>query len=390
MERSLRIAVVLLLGAMAPAQDWFAEQNAHRARLAVLRTRVTAGDASVLDELITVLKADTYPSIRHEAVELLGEMHGPRVFEALRDALTRDQQARTKKRIVASFGTCGDARAFELLVELLQQPDVRADAAGALGALADPRGFGALAALWQRLPEDAEVQRQAAVSLLKLDEKRAQPMLLARLARDPRASEPLARALKDRKDPEVRRTFRALLGASESRQRNAAFDALLESLPLQGGDDEDAKALIGYWERLQGADGHRREWVAFTLGWTRSKAAAQWTCATLVKEKDHATKARLLEALGRLGEPRAIASLAPFLYERPERVLTCSVRFAPEYVPLQEVAAWSITMLRDGHGSPPAQWNPWGYSPDVSVGDSESVRAWWEAHREDPRWSFPR
>ena len=418
---ALRPAIVaLFFAAVVAAQDrwspeWRAEQRAHRDKLAAIRSSVKAGETTHLPDLLAILAADTYPSIRQEVVDLLGGLRDPRVFVALHEALGREQGPSTRRRIVAALGACGDPRALPVLVGLLEDKKLRAEsmvllgelgdpralpalleslgdeklrtyAAGVLGVLGDRRAYRDIERLWVSAPEDAELQRCGARALLQLNAPRALPLVLARLANDPRTAQPLARALEDRDEPEVRRAFLALLGSAERVQRNAAFDALLGIIPTRGGDDADAAALMGYWQRLEVRDADHRQWVAIVIGHTNSKAAAQWACVALEKEKDHATKARLLEALGRLGEPRAIATIAPFLYVRPKREATCSMRFAPENVALHYVAAWSIAMLRDGPYAGSEEWDPLS----LPVADSEPIRAWWESQGDDPRWSFGR
>ena len=123
---AVRIAIVaLFLGTIVAAQDWLlpewrAEQRAHMEKLAAIRPSVKAGETTHLPDLLAILAADTYPSIRHEVLELLGRLRDPRVFVALHEAFARDQIPSTRRRVVAAFGACGDARGLPVLLGLLE------------------------------------------------------------------------------------------------------------------------------------------------------------------------------------------------------------------------------------------------------------------------------
>jgi len=137
----------------------------------------------VVPELIVVLQDQRKdPEVRKNAAEALGKIKDPRAVEPLIEAL-KDKDFRVRWNAAEALGEIGDPKAVKPLIAALKDKDstVRLYAAEALGKIKDPRAVEPLITALK--DEYSEVRWHAAWSLGEIQ--------------DPRAVEPLIEALKD-------------------------------------------------------------------------------------------------------------------------------------------------------------------------------------------------
>jgi HEAT repeat protein len=96
------------------------------------------------EELIKALQFPDDPNVRFEAASALGNIGDPEFVEPLIQAL--DDNKRIKEVAIRSLGRIGDSQAVEPLEEALQDEDweIRSMAAKSLGQIEDPRATPAL------------------------------------------------------------------------------------------------------------------------------------------------------------------------------------------------------------------------------------------------------
>lgn len=132
-------------------------------------------------DLVCLLQ-DRCPLVRVSAAYALGRNPCAQAVEPLIDALRQDWNGYVRKGVVWALGNCCDNRAFGPLVEALitDIPAVRLWAASALGQLGDPLAFNALVEALRR-DELAVVRSNCAWALGKLEDMRAVPYLIEAL-----------------------------------------------------------------------------------------------------------------------------------------------------------------------------------------------------------------
>jgi HEAT repeat protein/beta-lactamase regulating signal transducer with metallopeptidase domain len=211
-------------------------------------------------EPLSAALGDEDDSVREQAAWALGMTRDERGVEALLRA-ARDTRPNVREQAVWSLGMIQDERATESLVAALrdEDPDVREQAAWALGMARSSRAVEGLTAALE--DEDSDVREQAAWAL--------------GMIRDERATTALGGALKD-EDSDVREQAAWALGMLRS---ESAVNALIESL-----HDEDPDV---------------REQAAWALGMIRDPLAKDALTAAL-QDEDPDVREQATWALGML------------------------------------------------------------------------------------------
>jgi len=241
-----------LIRALGYKKDW-------EVRAAAARALGGIKDPRAVEPLIAALK-DEDSDVRKAAARALGEIKDPRAVEPLIAAL-EDEELRVRAAAAEALGQIGDARAVAPLIAALKDTDkyVRKAATEALGKIGAPAVESLSAALKDT---DKYVRKAAAYALGEI--------------KDPRAVEPLIAALRD------------------SDVREAAAEAL-DRLGWKPGKDESA----GWY------------WMA-KCEWEKCVALGASAVAPLIaalKDTDKYVRKAAAEALGQIGEVRAIEPL---------------------------------------------------------------------------------
>ena len=212
------------------------------------------GDSGAVEPLIAALKNDEYSGVRWKAAEALSKIGAPAV-EPLIGALSHDDDDVRWKAAIA-LGEIGDPRAIEPLIILLCDEDrfVKSHAALALGAIGEPAVNPLLRALREG---DGNLRWGAAIALGKI--------------RDPRAIEPLIRALADKYE-----NVRAESASSLATMGKPALGPLLQFLKFSDGPERievvaalgelhDTDAIQPLIQMLENADDDERKAIADAL-----------------------------------------------------------------------------------------------------------------------------
>jgi HEAT repeat protein len=212
------------------------------------------GDSRAVEPLVTALKNDEFSGVRWKAAEALSKLGSPAV-PALIGALRHDDDDVRWKAAIA-LGEIGDPQAIEPLILLLCDEDrfVKSHAALALGSIGEP----AINPLLRALREgDGNLRWGAAIALGKI--------------RDPRAIEPLIRALADKYE-----NVRAESASSLAAMGKPALGPLLRFLKFSEGPERlevvtalgelhDTDAIQPLFQMLENADEDERKAIADAL-----------------------------------------------------------------------------------------------------------------------------
>ncbi len=207
-------------------------------RLSAAQALGNLGDISALEPLIRTL-GDRDESVRTGAIAALGILSDGRALPPLVTTLT-EPSWRVRQAAAEALGRLGDSRALSPLIQVLDdtEPQVRQAAAGALGRLRDPI---AVAPLIRALgDEQCDVRRASAESLDLLGEPKWKECVkgeyrgdFMRLSKsgDPRAFEPLVRALETVPHEDPRIQIIKALGALKDPRAIEPLIGILESDP---------------------------------------------------------------------------------------------------------------------------------------------------------------
>jgi len=240
------------------------------------------------------------PEVRKNAAEALGKIKDPRAVEPLIEAL-KDKDFRVRWNAAEALGEIGDPKAVKPLIAALKDENsgVRSSAAFALGEIQDPR---AVEPLIEALKdEDSDVRRRAATALGKIQ--------------DPRAVEPLIEALKD-EDSGVRwRAAKALGEIGDPKAITPLIAALKDensgvcsSAAFALGEIQDPKAVEPLIEALKDKDSWVRWNAAEALGKIKDPRVVEPLIEAL-KDEDSGVRWRAAKALGKIKDPRAVEPL---------------------------------------------------------------------------------
>ena len=256
------------------------------------------------------------PPVRRAAAHALGELKAEGTVPNLIEALG-DSDGDTRSNAAASLGKLGDPRAVDGLIDVLGDPDAgtRASSAAALGKLGDPRAVdGLIDALGD--PDDA-TRANAACSLAELGDARAVPARVDTLidsSDEVRAAS--ARALGKLGDERAVPALMGALGDSDSSIRETSAHALGTI-----GDPRAAPQLIGSLKDPE--IGVRRAAVASLLKLDLDEHREEAVTALIevmgdsrYSEDVYSLRAEAADALGELGDRRAVPVLIEALGER--------------------------------------------------------------------------
>lgn len=141
--------------------------------------------SSLLEALIAALR-DPDPDVRQQAAHALGEFEDPRAVEPLVDVLADDRVADVRQLAAWALGEIEDAGAVRGLSDAVlndDSGDVREQAAWALGEIEDARAVPALAGVLSNDP-NADTRQLAAWALGEIEDARAVPALIEVLLND--------------------------------------------------------------------------------------------------------------------------------------------------------------------------------------------------------------
>jgi HEAT repeat protein len=146
-------------------------------------------DARAVEPLIETLKSSAYnPPLRGATTSALGNMGEPALLPLIRTLLDKQLDYWVHKEVARALGDIGDARAFDTLMEIInneqEHNDLRIAAINALQKIGDSRAVEPLIQILQRPEPNLAVQAVAAAALGKLGaEAKAALKELNRLAR---------------------------------------------------------------------------------------------------------------------------------------------------------------------------------------------------------------
>lgn len=315
--------------AVIPLVSAFSD-NHPEVRKAAVRAVGRFGDAAVVPALLRLLR-DPSEDVRSAAVGSLGAIGSTDAIGALSELLTTGTDLFRSKVAYAlgqiardpSAGKAGEI-ALERLVAAMATPSLRTASREAL-RVAGPAAIPALLAhLAGKLPGDpatavqllskAADARATAALTAELERRRvAQPVVLLALGAtgDPAALVPVLSALSSR-DPEI---------------RLAAMNAMR---PLLGEDGRASDVLI---ERLADSELEVRVLAAEYLGLVRARQGTEKLLALTAADTPPRLRRAAVDALGEIGDPRALPALLALLREGPGS--------------LRPAAATAITYLGD-------------------------------------------
>jgi HEAT repeat protein len=260
-------------------------------------------------------------ALRRAAAGALGAW-GEDGVPALRRALqSPDRDVRALA--AGALGEVGGAQAVELLVSALDDPDwdVRAAAAGALATIGDRRAVVPLLAL--TADRDAEAREAAGKALTELGEPIGQVIVDAL-----EGSAEARRTLVQRRDPRARDPLVRALSLRDAEVRESAAAALVALGP------DSAPAFRG---ALSSSDHAVRSLAAGSLAVVGGAQDVEPLIATLA-DPDSDARVSAARALGAIGDHRAVAPLFALLGDR--------------YADVRAAAAQSLTAL----GEPLGEW----------------------------------
>jgi len=257
------------------------------------------GDARAVEPLIQALMDDS-DVLRRIAAWALGEIGDRRAVEPLIQAL-EDRDPDVQEKAAEALGKIGDARAVEPLIQALKDKDsdVREKAAEALGKIGDTR---AVEHLFQALKDDKDwdVRGKAAEALGEIGEPAVEPLIQALKDEDSVVRRIAAEALGKTGDKRaVERLIQALKDKDEYwvvRERAA------EVLDEMGWEPRDDTEKVYYLIVKQ-------EWLP-ELGESAVEPLIQ-----ALKDKYSEVGIRAAEALGKIGDKRAVEAVIKYLFE---------------------------------------------------------------------------
>ena len=241
-----------------------------------------------------------YDALRsNEIANKLADFRSLRAIRLLMDRLEQISDSNLKEKIIVALGTTRTTDAFESLLNLQNDPNlkIRLAVVQALSQLGSPRAVEPLA---RGLADAKACVRVAAAEAL------------GRLG-DPRAVEPLVRSLADA-GRDVRSAHREDLCWTDRDvdERWAGRDVRRTAAEALGelGDPRAVESLVRY---LADADAGVRVAAAEALGRLGDPRAVEPLTRIILADADASVRRTTAEALGRLGDPRAVEPLVRVL-----------------------------------------------------------------------------
>ena len=250
------------------------------------------GDPRAVEPLVKALKETTHNHVRQAAAWALGEIGDPRAVEPLVSAL-QEATSFAQQTAATALGIIGDIGTVESVLEALHDRQVHG---------AEQRSRRELAGAQVRALNDVEdVMRSAAWALGKLRDTQAVDILIAALARNERSEAlrgAVAQALGRIGDPRASALGRAL--EEDAGLRHTGFIA-----------HNPAVALVGALEKNAEQEALRVVTVAEALGRIGDARAIE-SLVSVLQDKDGRVRQAAAEALTTLGwQPREDTSTPP-------------------------------------------------------------------------------
>jgi len=326
-------AIAKALGAIGDARavpqliEVLGDDDNHHVFLAVAEALGTIGDSRAVSPLIEVIGVCSKYG-QTIALKALGAIGDPQAVEPLIEMLNSNKYYDVRKAVAEVLGAIGDSRAVPSLIELFEgnlvDNDVREAAAEALGAIGDSR---AVPPLSKALGSNNNKKRKAAVmALIDIGDTRTVPPLLESLRNDyydfsrialkklvdssgSHVVTALIELLKDN-DHDSRRTVAEMLGDIGN---NLAVSPLIELLKNDDdryvrmaaakalGDVGDPRAVDSLIEIIENSVGDAHPYRELNQRSEYKSRTAIFLCKNAA------------EALGKLGDPRAVDSLIKVL-----------------------------------------------------------------------------
>ncbi len=311
-----------------------------------------------IEPIMSVLKSGVYYK-RMQAVEALSLIGDARVVKPLIAAL-RDEDNHVRATAVEALASIGDARAVEPLIAALRDKDnrVRASAVGALSKLGDPRAIDPLSRVLKDASWDVRMAALEALGKFKdnrvigplvtcLRDKDADARLAAVTAlgklNDPATLEPLILSLTDEQE-RVRSATAAVLRRLDKNWETSA--GARRAIPALQQETKSAN----YWIRQAATDilakisGNTEFLQAQTVAIVEPAQLKRQTVAEVLAivlgDMDRDFRQAAAEALGNLGEQRAVEPLVDALNDADEWVRKAAAKSL-------ETLKWQPTDNRD-------------------------------------------
>jgi HEAT repeat protein len=298
--------------------------------------------------------ASAHPETRQLVADILGEIRHPSAVPALTEA-ARGQFFTVRARAASALAKIGDSKAVPVLIALLadNEPTVRIAAALAVGLFRDQSSLIRLSDL---LLEDREIEvRQAAAQALAATllpqavpyfieamadsfwwyerENAAQPLLDALTKFGADAVEPLIGALRHYEGT-VRRSAAIVLGRIGDTRAVEPLGMALYDMHDEVGHAA-AEALTGFGAAALGVLGealnHPEAGIRLHAVWALTKIKDVRVLPLLAKmlnDSDRHVLKQVIQSLGELRDPRALAVLTPIADNRGDRELSMLAREA--------------------------------------------------------------
>jgi HEAT repeat protein len=298
--------------------------------------------------------ASAHPETRQRVADLLGETRLPSAVPPLIQA-ARGEFFTVRARAASALAKIGDPQAVPVLIELLgdKEPIVRQAAALAVGIFKDPR---CLIRLSDVLLEDREIEvRQAAAQGLAAThlkeaipyfieamadsfwwyerENAAEPLLASLTKFGVDAVEPLVGALRHY-EATVRRSAAIVLGHIGDTRAVEALGMALYDMHDEVGRAA-AESLAGFGAAALGvlaeALRHPEAGIRLRAVWAMTKikdARVLPLLAEMLHDHDRLVLKQVIQSLGELRDPRALAALTPIADDRSDRELSILARQA--------------------------------------------------------------
>ena len=372
-------------------------------------------ESPLLERVLELAEKDPHQNIRAYAAEVLADSQDERVFHLLARMVAKDDYGPRTKALIA-LGQQGDPRAYGILLDHLKTRNA-AYAVKGLGLLGDTRAFEPVRKAYLAGLKDAYMSEFGPTALLALDAQAAETLLLDVLNEGEGHSRwSIARALQGRPTKRVRDAMLSHLASEDEKLRHLAIGVLGHV-----GGDRETDALLQHFETKE----KDRAWVAAALGEMKAKDATPTLITLLesesVEERASAAKAlarirdarslrpllkalgkepearirvRMLEALGRLGDERAVSSLVPLLDD--DSYSKQPMRFSrilpwPWNTQVSTAALWALRTILDGKvpvGPEALTSFPDPRAPAWVKETLPAFRRWWEAHKGEARYHF--
>lgn len=356
------------------------------------------GDIRAVEPLISILKAED-SFVRTATAEALGVLGDARAVGPLIHAL-EDNQRNVQHAALTSLGEIGNSRSVEALIDTLKSNDdeTAAIAAKALRQIGDLRAVDPLIARLEQKPADrrysyiGSYQQQAIITLGRLGDKRAVKPLIEAMKEpdtckdalralrgfgDPRAVKPAINAIKnqysstpfvntiaieliEKVGPRAIKSLVASLKETDSKYRKLAVDMLVKFgvpsvEPLVGAlsgsspahkRESAAEALDRLDWKPDGRDSEVWYWIAKSefKNCVKLGGIAVKPLITLLNSKNTKIHPAAIEALEKIGDPRAVPTLTEKLNVKDSKIRNAAAKALGQLGSADSVAEISSTL----------------------------------------------